>query len=520
VNPTNADVLVIGSGIGAMACAAYLAKLGNRRVRLLERHFKPGGQTHGFRRRGYSWDVGLHYVGGMGVGEPGRRLMDFITGGEVQWHPTPDPYDVLCFPKFRFEVPFGEGRYREQLAARFHGEARAIDRYFRDVHRATGWMGTHMAKKAMPGWMGEMMGLWSGGGESLALQTTGAYLAEHVHDPLLRAVLAAQWGDYGLPPAHSAFGIHALVTGSYYDGAFFPVGGARVIAEAFARNLAASGGEVLLNRDVREILVEGGRAVGVRAEVRRGDHVEEEIHRADVVVSDVGALATFLELVPETVELPHRADMRAFRHGYSAVGVYLGLDREPRTLGATGANLWIHSSTDLDHNAAHQGDVLDGRPTWGFLSFPSAKDPAASKPTAEILTFVDHAAFERWSGSEWLERPDDYAAAKARIAEGLIALAEAEVPGLRAAIAHVEVSTPLTLEHFTHHPFGAFYGVPAIPEHYRAPWLEIATPIEGLYLTGTDVASLGIMGAGMGGALSAGKILGTSGLGSVMRTLR
>ena len=78
------DAIVIGSGMGGLAFASIMAKLRKWRVLVLERHFKIGGFTHTFTRPGgWSWDVGLHYVGDMGEGMMGRRLFDFITDGGV-----------------------------------------------------------------------------------------------------------------------------------------------------------------------------------------------------------------------------------------------------------------------------------------------------------------------------------------------------------------------------------------------------------------------------------------------------
>ena len=67
-NPNHdADVIVIGSGMGGLATAALLARLHGRKVLVLERHFRAGGFTHTFTRRGgFAWDVGVHYVGEMG----------------------------------------------------------------------------------------------------------------------------------------------------------------------------------------------------------------------------------------------------------------------------------------------------------------------------------------------------------------------------------------------------------------------------------------------------------------------
>src|ERR1700752_5484840 len=82
------DAIVVGSGMGALAFASIMAKLRKWRVLILERHFKIGGFTHTFSRPGgWTWDVGVHYVGEMGEGMTGRRLFDLITGCGVDWVP-------------------------------------------------------------------------------------------------------------------------------------------------------------------------------------------------------------------------------------------------------------------------------------------------------------------------------------------------------------------------------------------------------------------------------------------------
>jgi all-trans-retinol 13,14-reductase len=58
------DVIVIGSGIGGLCCAALLSKLG-KTVCVLEQHYTAGGFTHTYERNGYEWDVGVHYIGEM-----------------------------------------------------------------------------------------------------------------------------------------------------------------------------------------------------------------------------------------------------------------------------------------------------------------------------------------------------------------------------------------------------------------------------------------------------------------------
>ena len=86
-NPTlesQYDVIVIGSGMSGLTTAALLSKEG-KKVLVLERHYTAGGFTHVFKRSGYEWDVGMHYVGDMGRETSfSRRLSDYITDGHLK----------------------------------------------------------------------------------------------------------------------------------------------------------------------------------------------------------------------------------------------------------------------------------------------------------------------------------------------------------------------------------------------------------------------------------------------------
>ncbi len=101
-----------------------------------------------------------------------------------------------------------------------------------------------------------------------------------VADPRLQAVLAAQWGAHGGRPSQASFALHAVVMSSYLDGAWYPVGGSGVFAEALAAPVRAAGGELRANAEVTAIRVGDDRVQGVtlasgetidaRCVVRRG----------------------------------------------------------------------------------------------------------------------------------------------------------------------------------------------------------------------------------------------------------
>ncbi|MCI0654657.1 MAG: hypothetical protein L0Y39_09300, partial [Methylococcaceae bacterium] len=182
---------------------------------------------------------------------------------------------------------------------------------------------------------------------------------------------------------------------------------------------------------------------------------------------------------------------------------YLGFSESPARLGFRGENCWIYSGYDHDAMFSDRDSVREARIRNCFLSFPSLKDPASSGHTAELITFVDRESFKKWSGGRWRHRGDDYTEVKRQIAAALIEFVDLRFPGFANLVDYCEVSTPLSTADFTGHRDGCIYGLPGIPEKLAARWLRPRTPVKNLYLTGSDIAGHGIVGALMGGILTA-----------------
>ena len=85
-----------------------------------------------------------------------------------------------------------------------------------------------------------------------------------------------------------------------------------------------------------------------------------------------------------------------------------------------------------------------------------------------------------------------------------------KVPAVRDRIEIAELSTPLTTRHFVNYPHGEIYGMSAGPERFRLRCLTPQTAIRNLYLTGQDASMLSVVGATMGGILTASAVLGRS----------
>lgn len=519
------DAIVVGSGIGGLAAATLLARVGKQRVLVLEKHSERGGLTHVFRRDGASWDVGVHYVGNMTKGARIRTLFDFMSGGALAWNQMPDDFERFVYPGgLDFAVPSNPTKYQERLVERFPGEAPAIKRYFADLAEVFNWYAVGTMQAVLPAPMSYLVQRYRKRGADKALQTTAEYLDGHFESTELKGLLASQWPDYGLPPKESAFVLHALVAWSYANGGWFPQGGSGRIARTFETGVEAAGGEVKVCHEVTSITTDkNGHVTGVKAIDRSGVEPTEVVFHSRTVVSNAGAHLTYRKLLPTDGEIGAKtAEVRGLvdrlGDGPSAVTLYLRLDKPVSTIGIKGENYWINTTFDHDDLEAQTAAVMDGKPQHVYMSFPSAKSGDDRFHTAEILSLVNGAGFSAWRETEHGMRGKEYLELKERIAAGLLDLAETATPGLKALVRYSELSTPLSVIDYTSRPAGAIYGLRGRPERYSSTALLYQpSPVHGLYISGGDAANLGVAGALMGGVVAASRVLGPLGFFKIMK---
>ena len=152
------DAIVIGSGIGGLATATMLAKHAKKRVLVLERHYTPGGFTHVFKRPGYEWDVGVHYIGQCEPGSQVRTLFDEVTDGEVEWAPMPDCYDRIVIGDDSYELVAGKRRLVDSLVERFPSGREAIEKTLELVRDSQRRAAPFYAERALPPSLARVIG--------------------------------------------------------------------------------------------------------------------------------------------------------------------------------------------------------------------------------------------------------------------------------------------------------------------------------------------------------------------------
>ncbi len=521
--PDVVDVAVVGSGLGGLVAAARLAMLGLR-VAVFESHYTAGGCATQFSRgpKNARWrfDVGLHYVGDCREGGTIPRILREIGTSVAFAELDPDGFDTLDFPDFRFRIPADLELYRERLVDLFPREKRGIDRYVslvRAVMKVSRLLELHEGRRP------PLLDLARVALDALRIgphrnATIGQVLDGAVRDPRLRAVLLGQSGDYGLPPSRASALLHFGLAGHYFRGAFYPKGGGQVVADRICERIEALGGSVHLRTPVERILVEGGRATGLRLAARAGEPARDV--RASVVLSNADIKRTLLELVgPQHLPASWVERTGRFEMAAALFLSFIGLEGDGRDLGMTSSNTWQFDGYDVE--AFYRGSTGPGDlgVRGCYVTSASLKDPSnglhhapAGHTNVEVMTIVPSAP-SKWGarddGYDWsYKHAEAYGAHKLAIEDEMVRRLDALFPGAAARVILRESATPLSHARFTGATGGTGYGLAATPEQFMQSRPGYRGPVAGLYLTGASTrAGHGIVGAMMGGRAAAARIV-------------
>ena len=327
-------------------------------------------------------------------------------------------------------------------------------------------------------------------------------------DPLLLAILSIQAGDHGLAPSRAPTVLHAGLQGYYADGGCYPMGGGHAIPDAFVKNIRAHDGKVVLRTEVARILVENGRAIGVR--LADGTEV-----RADIIVANSDPGVTWGRLVePEHLSSRLRRRMRELRYSVSTLSLYFAVDMDLRAAGLDSGNVWYSRTTDIDeaYDFAARTDLWSSEEIPGmFLNVTTLKDPSMRRDglhTVEAIAMASCDAFAQWRDSRPGQRPPEYLRLKAQLTERMLDVVEKIVPGIRDRIVFRTLSTPLTNMHYVGATGGAMYGIEHTLRNLGPFSFPVRTEINGLFQCGASTISPGIQGVTRSGLVAAAAALG------------
>jgi all-trans-retinol 13,14-reductase len=500
------DTIIIGSGAGGLTAAVALAQAGQK-VLVCEQHGKPGGWTHSFTLNGYRFSPGVHYIGGIGEGGSLERTYRGlgVSADLAFCELNPDGYDHIIIGDKQYDFPKGKENLKAKLTEYFPHEAEGIAGYIDMVEKMVTGLG-NMGKVKNPASAVKA----AGGAMSIMRWTTrsGQDLIEHfITDPVLRGILGGQAGDHGVPPSQVSAFVQTGIMHHYFNGGFYPLGGAFAIPKAFLHALKQAGGEIRLKTSVEKILLEDGKVTGVR--LADGEDIQ-----AKNVISNADPEVTFGKLIGReslSKKLVNKLDRVTY--SVSALSLFFAVDMDLRAAGLDSGNFWFYDNEDVDGQyklGLTDHTLTADEPPMMFLTVTTLKDPSkmhSGHHTCEAFAFVGYDAFEKWSDSKKGERPADYEAEKEELAEKLFRKLERHVPGISKHIVYYSLATPLTNGHYINSTRGNLYGISKSRRQVGPGAFPIRTEIDGLYMCGASTLSHGVAGATRSGLAAAANIL-------------
>jgi phytoene desaturase len=365
-------VVIVGAGLGGLACALHLAGTG-RQVTVLERESAPGGRVGRLAVDGYEFDTGpavltMPELIDESLAAVGERLSDWL--------------DLVALePAYRAHFPDGShldvianpARMAEEIS-RVCGTGEA-DGYLRFVHHVRElW---HLERRDFVDRnldtprdlvTANLFWLVAAGGFRRLQPTVDHFF----RDPRTRRVFAFQAMYAGLAPQH-ALGLYAVI--AYLDtvaGVYFPRGGMHAVPRALAAAAEKHGVDLRYNTTVVRVDVQGDRATGVVTTHR-------ELIAADVVVLNPDLPVAYRELLPRT---PARID----RLRYSPSAVVLHVGGTQRYSRIAHHNIHFGRSWRRTFDEVIRDGELMSDPSL-FVSNPSRSDPSLA-PTGREVYYV------------------------------------------------------------------------------------------------------------------------------------
>lgn len=481
-----AHAVVIGSGFGGLAAAIRLGARGYR-VTVLERCAVPGGRAWVRKQDGFTFDSGPTIITAPFLFRElwelcGRRFEDDVVLRAL------DPFYRIRFDNGETFNYSGDPAAMRAEVARFSPDDVAGYERFMQLSEAIYRTGFEkLGHVPFDNW-GTMLRAVP---ELIRLQSyrsVHGLVAKHVRDPRLRTILSYHPLLVGGNP-FSVTAVYALI--AYLErawGVHFAMGGTGSLVGGMVKLIEGQGNTLRTGADVATILVDQGRATGVR--LASGEEIA-----ADIVVSNADSAWTYRHLVPAHAR--RRWTDRKIERSHYSMGLFV----------------WYFGTRgryeDVPHHMLLLGpryrelleDIFSRKILADdfslYLHRPTATDPSLAPPGCDTF-YVLSPVPNTESGLDWTELRETY---RARIARELSATV---LPGLEERLATSWVTTPPDFENQFLSFRGAGFGLE--PRFTQSAWFRPhnrSEDVKNLYLVGAGTHP----GAGLPGVLSSARIL-------------
>jgi prolycopene isomerase len=463
------DAIVIGAGIGGLVTATQLAAKGAR-VLVLERYLIPGGSAGYFERPGYRFDVGASMIFGFGDRGTTNLLTRALAAVGQQLETIPDPVQVHYHLPNQLDIRVHRDyeEFLTTLGDRFPAERQGIRRFYDECWQVFHCLNAiELLSLEEPRYVARVFAQHPLACLGLARRlpiNVGAVARRHLRDPELLRFIDMECYCWSVVPADRTPLINAgmVFSDRHYGGVNYPRGGVGGIAQALATGLEKAGGQICYRSRVTQILMDRGRAVGVRL-------ATGECCYGQRIISNATRWDTFGTLLPDHLPRAEERWQARYQASPSFVSLHLGV-----------AATAIPPDADCHHILLDQWESMEASGGTIFVSIPTLLDPHLAPAGHHIV----HTFTPSWL-HEWQHlSPSAYQEKKAATAQQMIRRLESLFPGLTGAIRYSEVGTPRTHRRFLGRRDGTYGPIPR-----GKPWGLLGMPfnrtaVPGLYCVG------------------------------------
>jgi beta-carotene ketolase (CrtO type) len=510
------DVIVIGAGHNGLVCAAYLLKAGYS-VLLLEKRPVPGGaatteevipeQAPGFKFNLCAIDHEFIFLGPVIQElELAKYGLEYLWCDPTVFCPHPDGKYFLAYQSVertcteiarysqRDAEKYAEfvqywSRLMSAIAPLFNVAPQAIVDIARsyDLKSLKNVLSVAGSRKKALDFVRTM------------ISSPEDLLNEWFDTEIVKAPLARLAAEIGAPPSQKGIAVGAMMMAMRHNpGMARPRGGTGALTQALVKLVQSKGGVILTEQMVKQVIVEDGRAVGVR--VNNG----KEYRANKGVISNIDAQRLFLQLIDKADtdaadrDLHERIERRIVNNNETILKIDCALSEPPRFEAYGHKDEYLIGTILIADSVAHVerahaltilGEIPDENPSI-YLDVPTMLDPSMA-PEGKHTLWIEFFAPYQIAGAEgtglngtgWTDE------LKNKVADRVIDKLAEYAPNLKKAIMARRVESPAELGERLGSYKGNYYHIDMTLDQmiFLRPLPEIAnytTPIKGLYLTG------------------------------------
>lgn len=469
------DSIIIGSGLGGLVTAVILAKAG-KKVCVLEKNNQFGGNLQTFVRDKTIMDTGVHYIGGLDVGENLYQYFDYL--GIMQdlklKRLDQDGYDRISFAGQKVSYPHAQGyeNFVVQLAVYFPEEREQLQAYCTKLQEICQAFPMYYLRKA------------KGYAEDVLNISLKSYLDELTDNELLKAVLIGSNFLYIAQAESTPLYVHALAVNSYMQSAWRCVKGGSQIAKLLIRELKKHGGKIYKHTEVTALHMDGSL-------IQACETKDHELFYAEEFISNINLKHTFEMLPAQFQTQPSVKRIYTLPLSPSVFSLYIvckdqqipyynhNIYHYPDT-----ASVWYteNASPLIISMSCKSEDqhYCSSMTIMCYMTFSEVNDWTATHNTSTIQDIqsrgVDYEAFKQKKTTEILQRLEDI------------------FPNIHSAIRTVHSSSPLSYRDFIGAEDGNIYGFLKDANQPMQAMISTRTKVKNLFLTGQNVRMHGILG--------------------------